>query len=92
MGILSAEYLLLRSMHHRTKQNNPVQLFFGRDMILKINHIANWRYTCQQKQTNIEKGVIHENSTKIDHDYNIGDKFMVRKNRLINTKHFSGSV
>ena len=50
-------------------------------MILPINHIANWRYISQHKQSQIEKGLICENSTRIDCDYNIRDKFMVRSNQ-----------
>ena len=40
----------------------------------------------QQILTHIEKDAISKNSTIIYHDYNIGDKVMVRKTRLINTK------
>ena len=50
-------------------------------MILPINHIASWRYIRQRKQTQIEKDVICENSTRIDHDYRFGDKVLVRRNQ-----------
>ena len=55
-------------------------------MILPINHIANWKYIRQQKQAQIEKGLICENSTRIDDDYNIGDKVMVRMNQYYKYK------
>ena len=80
MGILEASAFAVRSMYHWTKQTNPGQLCFGQDMILSINNIVNWKYICQQKQAQIEKAVIRENSTRIDHDYNIGDKIMVKRN------------
>ena len=47
-------------------------------MILPINHTANWRLICQLKQAQKDKEVIHENSTRVNHDYRIGDWFMVR--------------
>ena len=50
-------------------------------MIITINHIESWRYTGHQKQAQIEKDVIHENSTRTNYDYNIGDKVMVKRNQ-----------
>ena len=49
-------------------------------MIIPINHIPDWRYICKCKQKQINKDVNHENTTRIDHDYRVGDKFMT-KNR-----------
>ena len=46
-------------------------------MILPIDHIENWRYIRQRKQMQIEKDVIRENSTRIDHDNRVGDKIVV---------------
>ena len=43
-------------------------------MILPINHVADWRYINQRKQTKIDKDVASENTTIIDHDYRVGDK------------------
>ena len=55
-------------------------------MILPINHIENWGYIRQRKQSQIGKYVICKNSTRIDHDYNIGDKVMVRINQAYKYK------
>ena len=55
MGILAAAYFAIRSMYHRTKVKIPVQLVFGRDMILPINHVADRRYIRQRKQTQINQ-------------------------------------
>ena len=48
-------------------------MVFGRDMILPINHLANWRLIPYSKQAQIYKDVICENSTRVDHDYRIVD-------------------
>ena len=41
MGILAAVVFSLRSTYHQTKRKILVQLIFGQDMILTINHIEN---------------------------------------------------
>ena len=52
------------------------QLVFGKDMILHINHVEGWRYICQRKQTQINKDITRENTTRIYHNYRVGDKVM----------------
>ena len=42
------------------------RLVFGQDMIPQINHIANCRHMCHQKNTLIEKHLIHKKTTQID--------------------------
>ena len=53
MVILNAAEFAVQDKCHRTKQKSPGQLLFGRDMILPINHIANWRLIPQHKQAQI---------------------------------------
>ena len=48
------------------------KLVFGRDIIIPINHISDWRYIHHRKQTKINKDVYRENTTRIDHDYRVG--------------------
>ena len=81
MGVLTAADFSVQITYHQTEQNIRVQLFLGQDMILPISHIENWRYMCHRKQAQVEKYIIRENSTRIDYDYNIGDKVMVRRNQ-----------
>ena len=80
MGILAAAYFAVQSTYHRTEGKIPGQLVFGRDMILPTNHVADWRYIRQRNKTQINKDVAHENTTRIDHDYRVGDK-VTTKNR-----------
>ena len=47
MGILEASAFTVRYKYHRTKETIPGQLVFGRDLILPINHVADWRYIRQ---------------------------------------------
>ena len=78
-GILSATAFAVRSTFHTTLQNTPGQLVFGRDMILNVKHEANWEYIRQQKQKLIEKNNKAENSKRIPHTYEIGDKVLLRR-------------
>ena len=63
-----------------TKVKSPVQIVFGRDMILPINHIEDCRYIRQCRQAQLYKDVIRENSTIIDHYYIVVDQLMTRIN------------
>ena len=56
-------------------------------MILPNNHIVKWRLLRQRKQAQIDKDVIRENSTRVDHNYRIGDWVMVRGKMTLNMKH-----
>ena len=66
MGILAAADFVVISTYHMIKQKVPGQLLFVRDMILPINHVTDWRYIRQCKQTQINKDAICENTTRID--------------------------
>ena len=68
MGILVAAAFAVRSTYHKTKGKIPGKLVFGRDMILPMNNVADWRYIRQRKQTQIYNYVIREKTTRIDHD------------------------
>ena len=78
MVILAAEYFAVRSTYDWTKEKIPGQLLFGRDMILPINQVADWRYISQRKKTQINKELAHENTSRIYHDYRVGDKVMTK--------------
>ena len=43
-GILAATMFAVRATYHTTLQASPMQLVFGRDAILNINHVANWEH------------------------------------------------
>ena len=68
-GILSATAFAVRSTYHTTLQATPGQLVFGRDMILNIQHTANWKAIKDRKQQIIKKNNLRENRTRIPHTY-----------------------
>ena len=48
-------------------------------MILPINHVADWRYIRWHRKTQINKEVILENTTRVDQNYRVGDKILVKR-------------
>ena len=78
MGILASAAFDVLSTYHTTKGKSPVQLVFGRDMILPITFVSYWRYIRQCKQTKIDNDVIHKNANRIYHYYRVGDKVITQ--------------
>ena len=75
--ILGTTAFAVKSTFHTTLQQTPGQLEFGRDMIFNVKHTANWEYIKQRKHTIINKSNVKENSKRICHKYNIGDKVLL---------------
>ena len=56
---------------------SPVQLVFGRDMILPIKHKVDWELLGHQEQRQINKHNIRENNKRVDHNSKARYKFMI---------------
>jgi hypothetical protein len=78
-GILSATAFAVRSTFHTSLQSTPGQLVFGRDMIFNIQHIANWEFIKQRKQKIINLNNNKENSKRVQHVYQVGDKVLLHR-------------
>jgi NADH:ubiquinone oxidoreductase subunit len=91
-GILSAIRQAIRSTVHTTSRATPTQLVFGHDAILNVSFEANWQYIKERKQRLIVQNNKRENATRIPHQYNVGDRVMVRldPNRKHGTDQFKG--
>ena len=59
-GILQAVSFAIRSTVHTTLQATPMQLVFGRDAILPVRHVADWKYIHSRKQASINKNNLKE--------------------------------
>ena len=57
-----------------------MQLIIGRDAILNIKHTADWNLIKKRKQQLVEQNNIWENSKRIKHTYNVGDKILILAN------------
>jgi hypothetical protein len=74
---ISATAFAVRSTFHTSLQSTPGQLVFGRDMIFNIQHIANWEFIKQRKQKIINLNNNKENSRRVQHVYQVGDKVLL---------------
>jgi hypothetical protein len=80
-GILAAAAFALRSTFHTTLRATPGQLVFGRDMILNVQHQADWTAIKRRKQELIRKNNIIENSKRIPYLYRVGDRVLLENHR-----------
>ena len=78
-AILSATAFAVRSTYQTTLQSTPGQLVFGRDMILNVQHEANWEFIRSRKQKIIDKNNKAENAKRVAHAYAIGDKVLLKR-------------
>ena len=77
-GILSAVMFATRATVHTTTLATPMQLVFGRDAILPIQHQANWKFITDRKQKLININNKRENSKRIPLTYAVGDMVMLK--------------
>ena len=91
-GILSAVRQAMRSTVHTTTRATPTQLVFNRDALLNISFEADWQYIRERKQKLIVQNNKRENTTRISHQYHIGDEVMVHRdpNRKHGTAQYQG--
>ena len=81
----SHNHVFARATYHTTLQASPVQLLFGRDAILNIKHVSDWKHIQQRKQLQINHNNKRENMLRNNHQYKIGDKILVKRKK--NSKH-----
>ena len=77
-GILSAISYGVRSTIHTTTRATPMQLVFGRDGILNVPHLANWKYIQSRKQAEINRNNIKENRKRRTYTYQLNEYVLVK--------------
>ncbi len=79
---------------------------FGRDMLFDISFIADWQKIGKRRQRLTDLNNARENKGRIDYDYKVGQKVLLRKEgilcnaesiwhkrpRLITTDHTNGTI
>mgnify|MGYP001274001695 CR=1 FL=1 len=55
-----------------------LQLVFGRDAILPVRHIADWKCMHDRKQSSIDKNNKKENKLRKPYDYTVGHKVLLK--------------
>ena len=62
--------------YHTTVQKTPADLVFSQDMQLNIKFLADQEATMLRKRKQIHTNTTRENSLRVDHDYEVGDKVL----------------
>jgi transposase InsO family protein len=91
-GLLAAIAFATRATVHTTLNATPTQLVFGRDAMLNAEFNADWEMIRLRKQQRIDKNNVAENAKRIPHNYQIGDKILIKEdaNRKFGSNAYSG--
>jgi ribosomal protein L21E len=76
---LSSAVYAIRSSFHTTLKETPGQSEFGRDIVLPIAFVADWGAIEQQHQKKMARNNRSENASRINHEYKVGDKVLIKK-------------
>jgi hypothetical protein len=73
----------IHSTHHTVLKAYPGAAIFGQDMLFDILFIADWQKIREhrQKLTDLNNG--HENKGRIDYDYEVGQKVLIKKEGIL---------
>ena len=85
-GILAATMFAVRETYQKTLQASPMQLVFGRDVILNIKHVADWEHIRQHKQLQINHNNKRKNVRWNNHQYKVGHKILVKRKKTYKGK------
>ncbi len=66
------------STYHTVLKASPGAAIFGRDMIFDIPFIADWKKIREHRQLLTDRNTARENEGRIDYDYQVGQKVLVR--------------
>jgi hypothetical protein len=68
----------VRSTQHTVIKASSGAAIFGQDMLFDILFIADWKKLGEHKQELTDCNTARENEGKIDYDYKVGQKILVR--------------
>jgi hypothetical protein len=73
----------IRSTYHTVLKASPGAAIFGRDMMFIIPNIADWNKIGDYRQRQTDLNTKRENNSRIDYDYKVGGKGLVRKDGIL---------
>jgi hypothetical protein len=77
--LLSSAAYAIHITFHTTLKATPGQLVVGRDMVMTIHFLADWRVIEQQRQKEMGRNNRRENVSIISHAYKVGDTVLLKK-------------
>ncbi len=73
----------VHSTYHTVLKASPGAAIFGRDVLFDIPFIADWQKIEEYRQRLTDCSNARENEGRIDYDYNVGQKVLVRKEGIL---------
>ena len=73
----------IRSSYHTVLKASPGAAIFGRDMLFNIPFIADWKQIGEDRQRRTDLNNDNENKKRVDYDYKVGDKILIRKDGIL---------
>jgi hypothetical protein len=80
---LSGAAWAICSTYHTVLKASPGAAIFGQDMLFDIPFIADWQKIGEYKQRLTDLSNAHENEGRIDYDYKVGQKVLLRKEGIL---------
>jgi hypothetical protein len=82
-AVLTNAAWAIRSTYHTVLKASPGAAIFGRDMLFDIPYMADWNKIGDYRQRQADLNNLRENKKRIDYDYKVGDKILVRKDGIL---------
>ena len=73
----------VRSTYHTVLKASPGAAIFGRDMLFDIPFLADWNKIGDYRQSHVDRNTARENKTRVDWDYKVGEKVLIRKDGIL---------
>ncbi len=73
----------IRSTYHTVLNASPGAAIFGQDMLFDIPFIADWKTIGEHRQRLTDRNTDRENKGRIDYDYKVGQKILVRNEGIL---------
>jgi len=73
----------IHSTYHRVLKASPDAAIFGRDMLFDVLFVADWHKIGDYRQCQNDRSNIRENNKRVDYDYKVGDKVLIRKDGIL---------
>ena len=81
--ILASIAWAVRASYNSATDATPAQLVFGRDMLFNISAIVNWKSISTTRQKSVDKANLRENRSRVDYDYQVGQKVYVTRDGIL---------
>ena len=82
-AFLSDAAWAVRSTYHTVPKASPGAAIFGQDMLFDIPFIADWQKIGEHRQQLTDLNNARENKGRIDYDYKVGQKVLLRKEGIL---------